>query len=163
MSDIQHIHDKLLQDFYLAFTQKNAEAMLACYHPEVVFNDPIFKNLNYEEVGAMWKMLLSKSESQLQVTFDKIETTENKGKVYWEAKYLFGKHKKPVHNKVWANFEFENKQIIKHSDKFDFWKWSSMALGSTGYFLGFTPIIKNKVRKYANTNLQNYILKRQGK
>ena len=50
-------------------------------------------------------------------------------------------------------------KIIKHVDRFNFWKWSSMALGLPGMLLGFTPIIKNGVRKNVHQLLKKYMEK----
>jgi hypothetical protein len=64
-----------------------------------------------------------------------------------------------VHNKIDATFQFQDGKIIRHHDRFNFWKWSFMALGPVGLFLGWSPFIKNKVRKQAAKNLEKFIKK----
>jgi hypothetical protein len=61
-----------------------------------------------------------------------------------------------VHNKVVSNFVFKDGLILSHKDDFDFWRWASMALGSRGRLLGWTPIVKTAVRKEAKRSLASY-------
>ena len=53
---------------------------------------------------------------------------------------------------------FEDDLIILHEDKFDFWKWSKMALGTTGLLLGWSPYLKDIVRNQARSSLMSYII-----
>jgi len=43
-------------------------------------------------------------------------------------------------------------------DAFSFWKWSSQALDRTGILLGWTPLVRAKIRKTANARLENFSL-----
>ena len=36
-------------------------------------------------------------------------------------------------------------KIIKHTDIFDLWEWSKQALGVSGYLLGWSGFMKNKI------------------
>ncbi|MEM1221108.1 MAG: nuclear transport factor 2 family protein, partial [Bacteroidota bacterium] len=57
------------------------------------------------------------------------------------------------------NFQFKDGKIIDHKDEFSFWRWSSMALGPVGTFLGFTPFLQNKVKKMTRKLLTDYMQK----
>ena len=48
---------RLIERFYSAFGRRDVDAMLGCYHPQVVFSDPVFGTLAAAEAGAMWRML----------------------------------------------------------------------------------------------------------
>ncbi len=54
--------EKLIEKFYTAFQNLDAKQMAACYHKEATFEDPAFGKLNYDEVCAMWNMLLERSK-----------------------------------------------------------------------------------------------------
>ena len=55
-------------------------------------------------------------------------------------------------------FEFNPAgQIVRHKDRFDFWRWSRQALGAPGVLLGWTPVIRNKVRGQAAANLRKFL------
>lgn len=136
----------LIAKFYTSFAKGDAESMVSCYHPNLTFRDPAFGDLNAEDAGNMWKMLLARG-SNPEITFHNVWADENRGGANWEAKYEFGPQKRKVHNKIVAKFQFQDGLIIDHDDYFDFWKWSRMALGTPGLLLGWTPIIQNKVRK----------------
>ncbi|WP_291721341.1 nuclear transport factor 2 family protein [Bernardetia sp.] len=147
--------EQLIAEFYTAFQNQEAEKMVACYADNVVFNDPVFKNLKGEEAKDMWRMLLSNAKD-LSVTFSEVEANENLGSAKWEAIYSFSKTGNTVHNKIKAVFEFENGKISRHTDDFDLWKWSGMALGMSGKLLGWTPIIQGKIRETARKSLEKY-------
>ena len=76
-----------------------------------------------------------------------------------EATYTFAATGRRVHNVIDAEFRFENGLIIEHTDRFDFWRWSRMALGAPGMLLGWTPIVRNKVRGQARAGLDAFLAK----
>lgn len=147
--------EQIITDFYTAFANKDAEKMVSYYADDVVFNDSVFKNLRGEEAKDMWRMLLS-SSTDLKVSFSNVDATGNLGSANWEAIYLFSKTGNKVHNKIKAVFEFENGKIIRHTDDFDFWKWSGMALGMSGKLLGWSSFMQGKVKDTAQKALDKY-------
>ena len=101
--------DKLIEKFYNAFTNLDAESMADCYHPDVVFEDPAFGTLQGERAKNMWRMLCSSQKGKnFVVTFSEIKTNKNNGSVKWEAIYNFSKTGRKVHNKISAKFEFKD-------------------------------------------------------
>ena len=142
-----------LERFYTAFQQHDWKAMGDCYHPQAHFSDPVFPDLDAAGVKAMWKMLLT-SGTDLRITFKMLEETATTGKVRWEAWYTFSKTKRPVHNIVTSTFVLKDGLILQHKDHFSFWRWSKQALGASGLLLGWTPLVKNKVRGTAASNLR---------
>jgi ketosteroid isomerase-like protein len=147
---------KLIEKFYTAFKNGNAEEMISCYHQEIEFEDPAFGILKGDDVGAMWKMLIERGKGQIEISFKDINAGFSSGTAYWEAIYPFSKTGRIVHNKIHASFIFKDGKIIKHTDKFDFYKWLRQAFGPLGWALGFTPILKKKVRSNALLQLKNY-------
>ena len=83
--------------------------MIECYHPEIHFKDEVF-NLNGKQVGAMWHMLCERGKD-LEISFKAIQVNENIGTAHWEAKYTFAQTKRKVHNKIDAQFEFQDGKI----------------------------------------------------
>jgi ketosteroid isomerase-like protein len=53
---------ELINGFYRAFQRQDAEAMAACYAPDVQFSDPVFIDLNGREAADMWRMLCSRAQ-----------------------------------------------------------------------------------------------------
>ena len=43
--------------------------------------------------------------------------------------------------------------VIRHVDRFDFWRWSRQALGAPGWLLGWTSLLRGKVRAQAAKGL----------
>jgi hypothetical protein len=124
-----------------------------CYHDEAHFCDPVFPGLAAKEVRAMWKMLLT-SGTDLRIAFTVIEENATSGKVRWEAWYTFSKTKRPVHNIVTSTIELKDGLIVRQTDVFDFWRWSRQALGMSGVLLGWSPLVRNKVRAVAAASLK---------
>lgn len=151
---MEHPNAALLARFYDAFARRDAEAMAACYHPDVHFRDPVFE-LRGPMAGAMWRMLCSRGED-LTVQASGFQADDETGSARWTADYSFGPSKRPVHNEITASFTFRDGRIATHTDRFDFWRWSRQALGLPGLLLGWSPWLRRSVSARANRQLARY-------
>ena len=149
-------NEEVITRFYTSFKNKDIKGMQDCYADNTVFNDVIFSNLNALQVRSMWEMLI-KSGKDMRVEFGNVQAGDGAATVYWEAYYTFSATGNKVVNKVKASFILENGKIISHTDNFDFYQWAKQALGITGLLLGWTPFLKNKIRKKAAGNLRLYM------
>jgi len=150
-----HPHESLLRQFYAAFAARDAEGMARCYHPDVRFTDPVFPMLAGREAGDMWRMLLARA-TDLQVTLDEARGDEDGAEARWTARYTFTRTGRPVVNRVHGLFAFREGLIVRHFDSFAFWRWASQALGPAGAVLGWTPMLRWKVRKDAALALERF-------
>lgn len=150
-------YTELIEIFYTAFQQKDHAAMNACYHPDIHFRDPVFLDLHGNEARAMWHMLCERGKD-LSLEFSNIKAGESAVSAHWEAHYTFSTGRK-VHNIIDATFEFRDGKIIRHEDVFDLWRWTRQALGPVGILLGWSPILRSKVRQTAWKGLDAFILK----
>ena len=150
-----HPHESLLREFYSRFAARDAEGMARCYHPEVAFSDPVFPMLKGGEASDMWRMLLSRA-ADLQVTLDEVAADDEGGTARWTARYTFSRTGRPVVNHVEGMFAFRDGLIVRHYDRFSFWRWAAQALGPLGLALGWFAPIKWKVRKDAAASLENF-------
>lgn len=151
-----HPHEKLIHDFYEAFSRLDADAMAKCYHPDAQFSDPVFPMLKGPEVTGMWRMLASRAK-EFSLTHDQVSADDDGGRAHWEAKYIFSRTGRPVHNRIDAVFAFRDGLIIRHVDRFSFWRWAAQALGPMGLVLGWFAPIKWKVRKQARAGLDQFL------
>lgn len=142
----------LISRFYEAFQRQDAQAMAACYHPQVTFDDPVFRDLRGPRAGNMWRMLCERA-SDLQITFSDVRADDDTGSAHWEATYTFGPTGNAVHNVIDASFTFRDGLIHTHRDRFDLWRWSGMALGLKGRLLGWAPFVQGAIRKQAMAGL----------
>lgn len=149
-------HSTLITQFYTAFQQKDFETMATLYHPEATFKDAAFDLKSGKEAGAMWKMLLTAGKD-LRIEFKDVKVEGEKGYAHWEAWYTFSKTGRKVHNVIDAQFEFKDGLIYRHRDHFDFWRWSRQALGLTGWLLGWSGFLKNKVKSTAMKGLHRFM------
>ena len=148
--------EQLITKFYSAFQQRDWRTMQTCYHEEVIFNDPAFTNLQGKQAKAMWHML-AENAKDFSLVFSQVKATDSEGSCHWEATYSFSRTGRKVVNKIDASFQFKDWLIHRHTDRFDFWKWTRMALGTSGILLGWTPFLQNKVKATAMSGLAKFI------
>lgn len=152
-------NEQLISEFYEAFKNKDFRKMQSFYADNAVFSDAVFKNLNANQVKAMWEMLITKGKD-MRLEFGNVSANEKTGNAHWDAYYTFSSTGNKVVNKIDATFEFENGKIIKHTDNFNFYTWAKQALGFTGLLLGWTSFLKNKIQKTALANLNQFMSKK---
>lgn len=151
---------ELIVAFYTAFQRRDHQAMAACYHPDVVFWDPVFGELKGWRAAAMWRMLCERGKD-LQLTFDRVAADgRGSGSAQWEARYTFSATGRAIHNRITADFEFRDGLISRHTDRFDLHAWLGMALGLPGKVLGWFPPLQNLLRRRAARGLEDYLVKR---
>jgi hypothetical protein len=105
-------------------------------------------------------MMLCARATDLKITFQDIKAGKQAGSAHWEAWYSFGKERRKVHNVIEATLVFQDGLILEHTDRFDAWRWSRMALGPMGVLLGWTPFVQARIRKNALAGLEKYLANR---
>jgi ketosteroid isomerase-like protein len=150
-----HEHARLIERFYTAFAKRDADAMVACYHDEIEFSDPVFGKLVGARAKDMWRMLCARAKD-LEITFSDITADDERGAAHWEARYPFTATGRRVHNVIEARFRFRDGLILRHDDSFDLWRWSGMALGPIGKVFGWLPPLQRSIQKKALAGLDLY-------
>ncbi len=146
----------IIETFYGAFTNLDADKMTACYHDDIVFEDPAFGVLKGERAKAMWQMLCeSQKGKDFKVIVSDIKGNTANGSAHWEAFYTFSKTGRKVHNKIDAQFEFKDGLIIKHTDNRH--NWAKQAMGIKGLMMGGTRYFRNKLKSQTNALLDKFI------
>jgi ketosteroid isomerase-like protein len=145
----------LIERFYAAFEAGDGEEMAACYAPEAHFADPVFPDLRGSGPGEMWRMLTA-TPGDVRIELLEHEADETSGTAHWRAHYTFSETGRPVVNDVQAGFRFENGLIADHHDDFGFYRWARQALGPAGLLLGWTPLVRSKVRRMAAGRLAQF-------
>lgn len=147
---------EVITRFYQAFQKRDWKIMQSCYHPQARFKDPVFPDLNCQEVKAMWHMLCENAKD-FSLQFSEVSSAGEKGKCRWDAWYIFSKTGRKVHNIIHADFRFKDGLILEHTDSFNFWRWGRMALGISGVLLGWAPFLQNKVQATALKSLNKFM------
>ncbi|MCA0153234.1 nuclear transport factor 2 family protein [Winogradskyella vincentii] len=149
---------EILEDFYTAFNNLDANTMTSLYHDDIVFEDPAFGILKGEKAKALWQMLCeSQKGKDFKVVHSNIDSENDIGSAHWEAFYTFSKTGRKVHNKIDANFEFKDGLIVKHTDVFNLYKWARQAMGFKGLLLGGFSFFKSKLNQQTNRLLEKYM------
>jgi ketosteroid isomerase-like protein len=146
----------LIERFYGAFSAGDGDSMAACYSPEVHFSDPVFPDLRGPDAGGMWRMLTG-APGEVRIELLEHDADATTGSAHWRAHYTFSETGRPVVNDIHASFRFEGGLIVDHHDDFDFHAWSRQALGTVGLLLGWTPIVRSKVRAKAAARLEQFM------
>ena len=150
-----------IERLYAAFAALDADAMTACYAEDARFDDEAFSLRGRAQIGGMWAMLCDavKAKGRDVWRLEVSQVTERSA--HWEPTYRFSATGRTVRNVIDAEFEFDDAgRIRRHRDRFDFWRWSRQALGAPGLLLGWTPLLRAKVRAQAAKNLDRFIASR---
>jgi ketosteroid isomerase-like protein len=148
-------HEGLMRDFYAAFGRHDGRAMAASYAPDAEFSDPVFTDLRGDEPGLMWRMLTEGAED-LEIELVDCEADGDRGTAHWLAHYTFTQTGRHVDNDVRSMFRFERGKIAYHRDEFSFHAWARQALGPPGLLLGWSSMLRGKVRRGARARLDEF-------
>jgi limonene-1,2-epoxide hydrolase len=149
-----------IRAFYRAFEQLDGEAMQAAYADDAQFDDEAFSLKGAREIGGMWRMLCETVKAKGRDDWKLVVSDITANSAHWEPTYRFSATGRLVHNIIDAEFSFApDGRILRHRDRFDFWRWSRQALGAPGLLLGWSPFLRSKVRAQAKANLQRYLAK----
>jgi len=149
-----------IKTLYAAFARLDGEAMQACYAKDASFEDEVFTLQGREQVGGMWRMLCGATRDKGRDVWRLESSRITQNSAHWEAHYRFSATGRMVHNVIDASFEFTPEGLIsRHRDRFDFYRWSRQALGLPGMLLGWTPMLRQAIRRKAAANLAAYLAK----
>ena len=149
-------NEELVHTFYQAFQERDFKTMQACYSDSATFSDPVFRELNADQLRAMWEMFLVKNDS-LTISFRNIETVGEMVTAQWTAHYTLSSTGRPVTNNIRSIFRIKNNKIVRHTDRFQLYGWTRQALGIKGILLGWTPFVKKRIRRKAMAALLSYM------
>ena len=155
-------NEQTIRRFYDAFARLDADTMAACYAEDASFDDEAFSLRGARQVGGMWKMLCggtrAKGASVWKLSYRDVRVDATSGQAHWDAHYLFSATGRIVDNAIDSRFSFTPEGLIgAQRDSFDFWRWSRQALGTPGLLLGWSPMLRNKVRATAAANLATFL------
>jgi ketosteroid isomerase-like protein len=150
--------NRILVDRLFAFLQaRDASGMATCYHQDAHFKDPVF-DVRGSEVAAMWGMLCAGAKD-LDILVHERVASEQEGFAKWTATYAFSRTGRGVRNEIQSRFVFRNGLIFEQVDSFSLWKWTGMALGPVGWLLGWTPMLRSRVRRDGHRRLVAFAAK----
>jgi ketosteroid isomerase-like protein len=148
----------VVRSFYEAFKRRDGDAMAELYAPDARFEDPAF-SLDGRGAGDMWRMLTTRGKDlELDYRVRSVEGT--RALVDWVARYTFSGTGRRVVNEIAAEITVRDGRIVDHVDRFDFWRWSRQALGPAGLLLGWSPLLRRKVRAEAARSLAAFQARR---
>lgn len=156
------VQRQTIERLYQAFARLDTDTMADCYAADATFDDEVFSLKGRREVMGMWTMLCdavrAKGQDDWRLEWSGVQAEGSGGRAHWDAWYRFSATGRMVHNRIDATFRFApDGRIAIHRDRFDFWRWSRQALGAPGLLLGWTPMLRAKVRATAAANLRRHL------
>jgi ketosteroid isomerase-like protein len=146
---------ELIERFYRAFQSLDANAMAACYAPDIRFQDPAFGPLHGREAGDMWRMLLGRA-SDFTLAVENIKSIGQTASASAIARYTYSATGRFVVNHIESRFAIRDGLIVEQTDVFDLWRWSRQALGIQGLLFGWSPKMHEAIRTKARRALKDY-------
>lgn len=153
------LHEKIILTFYTALANKDITTMLNCYHPKIVYEDVGFGTQKGKRAECVWRLLLEIGDINTKIVVENIQSGNRSVSAKWNADYVYGSQKRPVHNIITATFRFQEGKIIYHKDNYSLWKWSKQSLGIFGWLFGWSWLFKQIVRKELNKSLTDFMNK----
>ncbi len=153
-----HPHAEVIEHLYASFARRDAAALVACYTPDATFRDPVFE-VDGADVAAMWTMFCERGRD-LELEWRDVRADDAGGAAHWEPRYTFSVTGRKVHNRIDSRFTFRDGRIATHTDKFDLWRWSRMAIGPKAVLLGWTPFVQKAIRAEARRGLDGWMARR---
>ena len=150
------VNRDLVDTFYSSFQRLDADAMNACYAPDIRFRDPVFQDLEGDRARGMWKMLATGSRG-IDLTYEIGEVGDTEGRATWVAKYNFTATGRSVENHISSHFWFRDGLIARQEDTFALWRWAGMALGPKGRLAGWLPPVQAQIRAQARGRLDKFL------
>lgn len=149
-------NEQTVRRLYEGLDRHNGEMMAGCYADGATFSDPVFPELHGDQARDMWRMLTSRA-TDLAVELPEAKADDEAGAARWIATYTFGATGRKVTNRVRSDFRFDERGlIVEQRDDFPFWTWSRQALGLPGLVLGWSPMLRSKVRASAAAELARF-------
>lgn len=111
----------------------------------------------------MWEMLCKNARDFSLVHGNIVSLDHEYYTCDWVASYTFSATGRKVVNKVKAYMLISEGKIIEHSDAFSLHKWSMMALGFSGWLLGWNRFYAAKIRRQARKKLAAYLQHNPGR
>jgi ketosteroid isomerase-like protein len=146
---------ELIESFYAAFQSLDAEAMAACYAPDIRFEDPAFGPLHGREAGDMWRMLLGRADDFTLAVSD-IKAVGQSASAHAVARYTYSATGRFVVNDIHTRFAIRDGLIAEQTDSFDLWRWTRQALGIKGLLFGWTPQMREAIQFKARRALKQF-------
>lgn len=152
--------------FYNAFAHLDPATMAQCYAADARFRDEVFCLDGRDQIMSMWFMLCESlhhtGRADWKLNYRIVSIDAQTAHLHWSARYPFGTAGRPVYNRIDATFHFDADGLItQHHDSFNFWRWSRQALGWPGLLLGWSPMLRRRVRKRAQAGLNRYVAELQ--
>jgi ketosteroid isomerase-like protein len=115
--------------YFEAFSRRDFTVMANLYQPhqQNVFNDPIFKNLDSNQVKAMWKLLLA-DQRDLQLQYKIISDDGLNISIEWIAQYTYPATGQRVVNHATSRMQVRDGAIVRQNDDYSLCHWTLMAL-----------------------------------
>jgi uncharacterized protein len=142
--------------FYDAFMVRDHYTMGLLYAEHATFSDPVFPLLNAKGARLMWQMLLARAGDDFGIEVKIREDSPKRAIVDWVAYYKFSATGRPVENRIHTEMGLSAGKIVRHQDTFNLWRWSSQALGTKGALLGWTPMVRDRIRAQAAASLRDF-------
>jgi ketosteroid isomerase-like protein len=141
--------------FYQAMNNRDSDTMNALYSPNATFSDPVFPQLEGNDIQTMWSMLMRGAQN-FTVQHEIQCADESSVRVKWIATYTFSQTGRRVVNEVETKMTFANGKILTQNDHFNFYLWARQALGLSGSLFGWTNWFQRAVQNKTHAKIERF-------
>jgi len=144
-----HDHSKLIESFFLAFSELDFNSMRSLAKSTIIYYDPLYGYLNDGDVFLMWETRYGQNDFKLTCT-----DTKDEGDGYFTVKIeVVYFHKKLITQQIKAFVRIENDLISEYSHGFSVHQLCKQEYGLLGHLLGWNRLIQQRIKNDARREL----------
>jgi hypothetical protein len=157
-----HPNADTITKFYAAFAQLDPEAMGACYADDVRFDDEVFSLRGKAQTMGMWRMLCeatrAKGKDDWKLEYSGIEADANDRPRPLGRPLPLQRHRAPGAQPHRRRLHLQPARPDRHAPR-PLQLLGLVAPGArrAGLLLGWTPMLRNKVKQQAAHNLRKFM------
>ena len=148
-----HSHYALIRRFYGHLAAADAQGAAACYHPDVLFSEPLFPSLRGEAAAELLRLRLAPG-TRREVRLLEASSDEHGATARWSAREVVRGRTVLIEGR--SMFAFRDGLIARHYDHYPLWRWIAQALGPAGAALGWFGPFRWAVRRRAARALERF-------
>lgn len=144
------------KQFFHDIKHNNFGEAFALFDSELIFNNPIVKDLTLLETINLWKYILYKGR-HVSVEYEFISSNDKQVKMHWFLHYESNFTHRKLTNDIVTVFHIKNGKIYAQEDDFDFYEWAKQTYRFGGRLIAKVPFLKRRAIEEFNKHFRNYM------
>ncbi|WP_051378985.1 nuclear transport factor 2 family protein [Derxia gummosa] len=149
-----HPNAKLLDQFFSTLALGEATTAGLFYDESARVDIPAIglRGLSAAEARLLWRVALNDARD-LHVQYAVTSADDSGGEVVWIARYTWQPTGRIVTQRLRGRFRIKGARIVEEVEQFSLWGCAQMAFGTRGWFGGWNPFLRSRIRRLVRERL----------